>query len=148
MRYKNRGEYKMDNSKEEVRDKLRHIGVKVTPQRIAVYQALAELCHASVEEVIVKVASQHPTITIATVYNVLDCFAERGVITRLNTPKGKMYYDISTHDHHHIIADDGTIIDYENTELTNLINDYINSHPLKSFAIERISVQLIGNKNQ
>lgn len=126
---------------------IRSKGIKVTPQRLAVYRALSELCHASVEEIVMKVAVNNPTITTATVYNVLDCFAENDIITRLNTPKGKMYYDIATHTHHHLIDNDGTIIDYENNELSELIDAYIKEHPLLNFNIERVNIQLIGTKN-
>lgn len=130
-----------------VQNLLREHGIKVTPQRIAVYRALADLCHASVEQIRTKVAAEYPTMTVATVYNVLDCFTENGVITRLNTPKGCMYYDIATHNHHHLIDNDGTIIDYENQELTDLIDNYIREHPPTSFNTERVSVQLIGTRN-
>lgn len=132
----------------KIADLLRSKGIKVTPQRLAVYGALSTLCHASVEEIAAKVAQNNPTITVATVYNVLDCMAANGIITRLNTPKGKMYYDISTHVHHHIIDNDGAIIDYDNDELTALIDNYINAHPLSNFDIKRISIQLIGSTKQ
>lgn len=132
---------------QEINAKLRSKGLKVTPQRIAVYKALSELCHASVDDVMELVLKQNPTITVATVYNVLDCFAENGIVSRLNTPKGKLHYDISIDPHHHLITGDGTIIDYDNDGLTAVINDFIQNNPLPHFSIERVSVQLIGNKN-
>lgn len=49
-------------------------GIKVTPQRIVVYAALEELGHASAEQITAKVHDTFPTVTVGTIYNVLECF--------------------------------------------------------------------------
>ena len=66
-------------------------GVKATPQRISVYEALLSLKHPSAEAVLERVRSILPTVTVATVYNTLDCFAKAGVIERVLTVDNKMY---------------------------------------------------------
>lgn len=132
------------NSHIEIRDMLKERDIKVTPQRIAVYKALYALGHASVEEVVAEVAKKSANITTATVYNVLDCFADKGIITRLHTPKGKMYYDISTYEHSHIIDTNGSIIDYDNQELIDIIKNYLQKNPIKDVEVEKISLQFMA----
>lgn len=124
---------------------LREKQLKVTPQRRAVYGVLETLRHASVEEIAAAVTALHPQITVSTVYNVLDCFAEKAVIARLSTTKGKLYYDITPVEHHHIITDH-EIADYHNEELSRLINAYITQHPLSGYDIERVSLQIYAQK--
>lgn len=120
---------------------LREKGVKVTPQRRAVYDVLSHLHHCSVEQVVEAVKAHYPDITVSTVYNILDCFAEKNIISRLSTTKGKLYYDITPTEHHHIITE-CDIVDYNDQELSKLISDYISAHPPMGYDIEKISLQI------
>lgn len=120
---------------------FRSKGIKVTPQRRAVYKVLDKLRHCSVEDVVEAVTVKHPSITVSTVYNILDCFAENGIISRLSTTKGKLYYDITPLEHHHIITDNN-IIDYQDEGLSKLISEYISQHPIEGYDIDKISLQV------
>lgn len=130
----------------ELSKKMREKGIKVTPQRRAVYKVLEQLCHCSVEEVVSAVTQQNPDITVSTVYNVLDSFAQRGLISRLSTPKGKLYYDITEAAHHHIFVDDDEIIDIKDEELTEIISAYLARKPLDGLEIDGLSLQIYARK--
>ena len=53
-------------------DTLRKHNLKVTPQRIAVYEALVSLGHASADEVASHIAGQAKSkVSVASVYNIL-----------------------------------------------------------------------------
>ena len=57
-------------------DKIREAGLKLTPQRKAVYEAMTELRHAPIEEIISSVQSKDKEITLSTVYRILDSFCK------------------------------------------------------------------------
>lgn len=142
----------MQKSSQEIREILSTHGIKVTPQRIAVYSALAELGHASAEQITAKVHDSFPTVTIGTIYNVLECFSTRGVISKLNTSDNKMYFDINVHDHHHLLCEEtGEIMDFGDSELTELVRSYYASRgtgEADGFEVTDIRVQVIGNFKQ
>lgn len=121
---------------------LRGKNLKATPQRIAVYKVLAQQGHATVEEVAAQVASIAPSISVATVYKVLDCLADAGLVARLSTPAGKLCYDATTAPHHHLFRADGRVVDYADEGLSQLIADYLAQNPVPQIEIERINLQL------
>lgn len=139
----------MPKTSQEIREILATSGIKVTPQRIAVYAALAELGHANAEQITARVHDTFPSVTIGTIYNVLECFSFNGVISKLNTSGNKMYFDISTHDHHHILCETtGEIVDFGDADLTELIRSYYQARQAtngEDFELTDIRVQLIGN---
>ena len=119
--------------------------IKTTPQRIAVYKAMKVLKHACAEEVTEEVHKTNPTITIGTIYNVLECLAKNRIIAYLLTGNNKMYFDINTNEHHHLYSEKThRIEDFNDSELTKLIRNYIKAKNLPGFTLENIKVQLIG----
>lgn len=128
----------------EVKDIIKQAGLKVTPQRIMIYEIILELGHSSMDEIVAKVQLLNPDMTISTIYRVLDSFCEAQLLSRVNHPNGKYYYDITPSDHHHIFKD-GEIIDYNDMELTDLIKKHLKGKIFENLDIERISVQIIAN---
>ncbi|HIW10170.1 MAG TPA: transcriptional repressor [Candidatus Rikenella faecigallinarum] len=139
----------MYKTSEEIRTLLNERGVKVTPQRMAVYAALQTLGHASAEQITKAVHDTFPTVTVGTIYNVLECFSSHGIISRLNTSDNKMYFDINVHDHHHLLCEDtGEIRDFGDQELSDLVRAYYATHkkPMgENFEVKDIRIQIIGN---
>ena len=119
--------------------------LKVTPQRIAVYKAMGRLGHACAEDVIAEVHKESPTITVSTIYNVLDCLAANKIISRILTGNNKMYFDISTHEHYHLYSETShRIEDFDNTELVAIVKEYMRSKQIAGFDLKEVKVQLIG----
>ena len=59
------------------REKLKEKGLKVTPQRVAIYEAIVNLKnHPTAENVIEYIKLNHPNISVGTVYKVLDSLVE------------------------------------------------------------------------
>lgn len=67
-------------------DKIREAGLKLTPQRKAVYEAMTELRHAPIEEIISCVQSKDKEITLSTVYRILDSFCKAGLLSLVCHP--------------------------------------------------------------
>ncbi len=83
----------------------RREGIKRTPQRIAIFTALAgRKDHPSAEDVYRLVKSKIPTISFDTVYRTLDLFAQCGLIRRVNHAGSKGRFDPNVHAHHHLVC--------------------------------------------
>ncbi len=128
-------------------EKIRSKGIKATPQRRLVYEVLEKLGHAPVDEIIEKVRVKNPCVTISTVYRILDSFHETGLVSYLNHPTGKSYYDITSKAHHHIYTDNNEVLDYADEDLTKLIKERLQNGPFKNLDIEQISIQIFAKNN-
>lgn len=128
------------------RDKLRERGLKITPQRLAIYEAVVSLNnHPTAENVIEYIKENHPNISVGTVYKVLDSLVENTLLKKVKTEKDIMRYDaILSHHHHLYCAETDRIEDYEDENLNSLINDYFKNHKIKNFKVQDIKLQITG----
>lgn len=132
--------------KEELRKILIANKLKVTPQRIAILEALTELHnHPTADNIIQYIKEKHPNIAIGTVYNNLEVLIEKGIIKKVNTDKDITRYDAITANHHHLYCvESERIEDYFDDKLNGLIKDYFNQKKIPNFEIRDIKLQIIG----
>jgi Fur family peroxide stress response transcriptional regulator len=130
----------------EIRDKLIEKGLKVTPQRIAILEAILKLNnHPTAENVIEYIRKSHPNVATATVYKVLDTLVEKQLLNRVKTDKDVMKYDAVMESHHHLYSSDSDRIeDYHDNELNELLEKYFEKKGIPDFKIEDIKLQIIG----
>ena len=128
------------------REKLQEKGLKVTPQRIAIYEAIVKLKnHPTAENVIEYIKSNNPNISVGTVYKVLDSLVENKLLKKVKTEKEIMRYDAVLSKHHHLYcADTDRIEDYEDEKLNILINEYFKKIKIKNFKVQDIKLQITG----
>ncbi|MDD4755969.1 MAG: transcriptional repressor, partial [Prolixibacteraceae bacterium] len=82
------------NKKLEIRDLIANKGLKVTPQRMRVLEAIYELNnHPTAENILEFIRKNDPNIGAGTVYNVLDTLVENNLIKKVKTEKDIMRYD-------------------------------------------------------
>ena len=82
---------------------LRENGFKVTPQRLAVYEALSKAYnHPNAEMLYSMLQPDYPTMSLATVYKAMDIFSELGLVQVLNVGEDRYRYDAETVSHPHI----------------------------------------------
>ncbi|NLD21832.1 MAG: hypothetical protein GX664_05055 [Bacteroidales bacterium] len=104
------------------RDIIKDYGMKATPQRIVVYEAMKDLCHASPEEVYQSVLEVMPSITIATIYNVLDTFCEKGILAKRMSPESIMTFDLVPEEHCHMYdCVNKKLLDYPDYSLNEIV---------------------------
>jgi Fur family transcriptional regulator, peroxide stress response regulator len=130
----------------EIRNKLIEKGLKITPQRIVILEAIIKLNnHPTAENVIDYIRKNHPNIATATVYKVIDALVENELIKKVKTDKDIMRYDAIMERHHHIYSSDSDRIeDYRDEELDNMISKHFERKGIADFEIEDIKLQIIG----
>ena len=85
---------------------FRSSGLKVTPQRMAIFEALHDNPrHPSAEGVYESVHAAMPTISLRTVYSVLAELAELDEILQLDLGTGAARFDPNTDPHHHLVCE-------------------------------------------
>jgi Fur family transcriptional regulator, peroxide stress response regulator len=129
-----------------IRDKLIEKGLKVTPQRMAVLEAIIQLNnHPTAENIIEYIREKYPNIAIATVYKVLEALVSRELIKKVKTEKDVMRYDAVMKSHHHLYCSDSDMIkDFVDEELNGLIESYFQKKSIPGFKIEDVKLQIIG----
>ena len=131
---------------DEIRNKIIERGLKVTPQRVAIFEAIVKLNnHPTAENVIAYIRINHPNIATATVYKVLDALVENGLIKKVKTDKDIMRYDAFLEKHHHLYSSDtDRIEDYMDDELNDILEKHFEKKGIPDFKIEDIKLQIIG----
>ena len=131
---------------EEHRERLKNYGLRVTPQRMAVMEAVEMLhSHPSADEVSQFIRQNYPAIATGTIYKTLDTLVEKGLIRRVKTDRDIMRYDAILQSHHHLYcAVRERIEDYYDDELDNILNEYFKRRKIKDFDIEEIRLQIVG----
>lgn len=136
---------------DKVRSKIIEGGLKVTPQRMAVLEAILYLDnHPTAVQIVDFVRSKQPNIAVGTIYNALETFVEKKVITAAHSDRDSVRYDAVTDPHHHMYCKESEEIeDYYDEDLDRLLKEYFDSKKPAHFNIDEIRLQLIGKfKNQ
>lgn len=132
--------------KDIIRAKLAHKGLKVTPQRMAILEAVMAMHnHPTAEQIISYIKNNHPNIAVGTVYKVLDTLVENQLLVRVKSDKDIMRYDAELSNHHHLYcAETDRIEDYKDEKLNTLIFEYFKKKKIKDFKIRDIKLQITG----
>lgn len=89
----------------EYAPQLRSRGYRITPQRMAILHVLRHSGrHLSPREVFHKAKKDYPKLTEPTVYRTLEFLARNGLARPTQAGRGRLTYEISSEDHHHIIC--------------------------------------------
>jgi Fur family transcriptional regulator, peroxide stress response regulator len=131
---------------DEIRNKLVEKGLKVTPQRIAILEAIIKLNnHPTAENIIDYIRKNHPNIATATVYKILDALVANELIKKVKTERDIMRYDAVMQSHHHLYCSESDRIeDFVDAELSKMIEQYFEKKKIPNFKIEDVKLQIIG----
>ena len=136
----------MKISADEIRTRLSERGLKVTPQRTAVLEAIHTMGgHPTADAIIDHIRRQSPNIATGTVYRVLDTLIAHHLVKKVTTDEGKMRYDGITDSHHHLYCSECDLIeDYMDEELTLMLKEYFVNKKIKGFHPQEFSLQIKG----
>jgi Fur family peroxide stress response transcriptional regulator len=98
---------------------LKNSKLKATPQRIAICKiVLSSNSHPTAEQVFDKIKTEHPTISLATVYKTLSLLYKIGLVEELRFNNSHTRYDSRTTLHINIVCPECMEIhDYESNTL-------------------------------
>lgn len=124
-----------DIEKEIFMDILREHKKKITPQRLAVYNVIqSRKDHPNAEELHEEVKKLHPSISLSTIYQVLDLLQELGLISKIKSVERDSRYETDISPHLNAICPKcGAIQDYHTdsiSEFWNKIKKEFNFEPL------------------
>jgi Fur family transcriptional regulator, peroxide stress response regulator len=128
---------------------LKGSNLKVTPQRIAVLEALNILKnHPTADKIKEYVVKNHPNIAVGTIYKTLETFVEKGLVKKVKTEKDVMRYDAILENHHHLYCEETERIeDYFDEDLDKIIDNYFQKRKIPNFKVKDIKLQIIGTFN-
>jgi Fur family ferric uptake transcriptional regulator len=83
---------------------LHQRGLRMTPQRQLVLNAVRDLGHATPEQVCTQVQAIAPAVNITTVYRTLDLLEQLGVVRHAHLGHGAPTYSEHQHRHVHLVC--------------------------------------------
>jgi len=133
-------------NKERIIAALKSCGLKVTPQRIAVFDAVINLNnHPTAENITEFIKTNHPNIATGTIYKTLETLIKCGIIKKVKTDRDVMRYDAIIEKHHHLYCvESDRIEDFFDEDLDRIIEEYLKKKKIRDFKIEDIKLQIIG----
>jgi Fur family peroxide stress response transcriptional regulator len=135
------------NKQLEIKNIIASKGLRVTPQRMRVLEAIYKLDnHPTAENIIDYIRKNDPNIGVGTVYHILDTLVENEIIKKVKTDKDSMRYDGIIESHHHLYCKQCDYIeDYSNEELNSLLKKFFEENKIDNFVIDDIKLNITGN---
>ena len=132
----------------DIKKRLSDAGLKATHPRIVVYKELIiSDQHPTAEAIYENIKTDNPSISLGSVYRILDVLVDAGLIQLVLVRTGSKRYDANMGPHGHIYClKSDTLQDFYDEELYGLINDFFRKKKLKNFRINEIKLRLNGEK--
>ena len=87
-----------------LRETLHRRGMRMTPQRQLVLDALLELESATPEQVYHRVQTRTPTVNITTIYRTLELLEDLAIVRHTHLGHGAPNYSVHEHGHVHLVC--------------------------------------------
>ena len=91
-------------------DKLRSSGLRPTKQRLKICEVLFnrdKTFHFTIQDLATQISKQlNEKISLATVYNTVHAFKDKGYLKEISINSDKSYFDTNTSVHHHFYDED------------------------------------------
>lgn len=91
---------------ERLKKMLVSVGLRPTFQRLKILQQIYkhQYEHPTAERIYEALHKELPVISLATVYNTMNLFYKKGVLTALTITGGEIRYDPNINNHHHFFC--------------------------------------------
>ena len=132
----------------QIKERLSEVGLKATHPRIVVLRELMiSKDHPTAESIHEVIKSDNPSISLGSVYRILDVLVDSGLIQRVSVRSGSKRYDANMSPHGHFYClQSNKIQDFYDEELYGLINDFFRKKRIKNFKIKEIKLQVNGER--
>ena len=133
-------------------DKLRSSGLRPTKQRLKICEVLfnrEKTFHFTINDLAKSISEQlNEKISLATVYNTIHAFKDKGYLKEISINSDKSYFDTNITDHHHFFDEDtNELIDCDKDDIEK-INVKKNITGKKIQSIEVLIKVASDNQNQ
>ena len=133
-------------------DKLRSSGLRPTKQRLKICEVLfnrEKTFHFTINDLAKNISEQlNEKISLATVYNTVHAFKDKGYLKEISINSDKSYFDTNISNHHHFFDEDNNeLIDCDENNIEN-INIKNNITGKKINSIEVLIKVASDNQNQ
>jgi Fur family ferric uptake transcriptional regulator len=125
-----------------LRRTLHQRGLRMTPQRQLVLDAVRELGHATPEQICTQVQQAAPAVNITTVYRTLDLLERIGVVRHTHLGHGAPTYSEQEHQHVHLVCHSCGKVTEAPTALMDDLADRLRSE--RGFELDPSHVALSG----
>jgi Fur family transcriptional regulator, peroxide stress response regulator len=125
----------------EFEESCRNRGVRVTPQRLAVYRALVQdVSHPTADSLYKRLKGNFRGLSPATVYRTLEFLERENLIRRVSAPEAVARFDANLAAHQHLVCRIcGSMADISLPELSDS-----KLPTVSGFVIEELDIKLVG----
>jgi Fur family peroxide stress response transcriptional regulator len=92
--------------REQVKQRLKDNGYRVTSQRLAIVELLFDLEHPTADEIYQSLTSEFSNMSLATVYNTLHSLENIGTVRGFSCGEKCFRYELYQENHHHLICNE------------------------------------------
>ncbi|SCW81479.1 Fur family transcriptional regulator, peroxide stress response regulator [Paenibacillus tianmuensis] len=112
----------MKHSLEQALNKLKTMGIRMTPQRHAILSYLINtMSHPTADEIYKALSPLYPSMSVATVYNNLKVFIESGLVREMTYGDHSSRFDADLSEHYHALCEEcGKLVDFAYKPLDDL----------------------------
>ena len=106
-------------------EKLRTSGLRPTKQRLKICEVLFDrdsTFHFTIGDLVKNISDKvNEKISLATVYNTVHAFKEKGYLKEISINTDKSYFDTNTSEHHHFFDEDtNELIDCDENHIESI----------------------------
>ncbi len=133
-------------------DKLRSSGLRPTKQRLKICEVLFnrdKTFHFTIQDLATQISKQlNEKISLATVYNTVHAFKDRGYLKEISINSDKSYFDTNISNHHHFFDEDTNELIDCNDDVIEKVNIKKNLTGKKINSVEVLVKVASDNQNQ
>ena len=133
-------------------DKLRSSGLRPTKQRLKICEVLFnrdKTFHFTIHDLATQISKQlNEKISLATVYNTVHAFKDRGYLKEISINSDKSYFDTNVSNHHHFFDEDTNELIDCNDDVIEKVNIKKNLTGKKINSVEVLVKVASDNQNQ
>ncbi len=133
-------------------DKLRSSGLRPTKQRLKICEVLFnrdKTFHFTIQDLSTQISKQlNEKISLATVYNTVHAFKDRGYLKEISINSDKSYFDTNVSNHHHFFDEDTNELIDCNDDVIEKVNIKKNLTGKKINSVEVLVKVASDNQNQ
>ena len=133
-------------------EKLRSSGLRPTKQRLKICEVLfnrEKTFHFTINDLAKDISEKlNERISLATVYNTIHSFKERGYLKEISINSDKSYFDTNVSNHHHFFDEDTNELIDCNDDVIEKVNIKKNLTGKKINSVEVLVKVASDNQNQ